>query len=123
MKKRYWIIAVIGILVVVLAASAVFGSIDGNKEKDQNLQSISQMIDCQEQWLDQAQKDGQVTSEQAKAWQEHFNYMRDFHSQNGFGPMGSMMGGDNMMGHGMMGGNGGIMGKFNSSGNSNMMGR
>lgn len=112
MKKRFWFLAAVGILVVVLAAPAAFGAITGIDQKEQspqNQQFFNQMFEWHQNWLDQAQKDGQVTPEQAKAWQEHFNYMRDFHSKNGFGPMGSMMGGSGV--NGMMGnGYGGMMG-------------
>ena len=118
MKKRYWILAVVGVLVLALAAPAAFGAITGSRQNDQNQQFANQMFDWHQQWLDQAQKDGQVTPEQAKAWQDHFNYMRDFHNQNGFGPMGSMMGGGNMMG-----GTGGMMGNYNGGGYNGMMGR
>ena len=113
MKKSYWILAVVGILVLALAAPAAFGAITGSRQNDQNQQFANQMFDWHQQWLDQAQKDGQVTPEQAKAWQDHFNYMRDFHNQNGFGPMGSMMGNGS---NGMMGGGGpnGMMGPGSS---------
>lgn len=123
MKKRFWILAVVGVLVLALAAPAAFGAITGSRQNDQNQQFANQMFDWHQQWLDQAQKDGQVTQEQAKVWQDHFNYMRDFHNQNGFGPMNSMMNGGGMMGSagGMMGGNGssalvpgGMMGGVNN---------
>lgn len=119
MKKRFWLLALAGILVVALAAPAAFGAITGNDQNaqdPQNQQFFNQMFDRHQQWLDQAQKDGQVTQEQANAWQDHFNYMRDFHSKNGFGPMGSMMGGNGV--NGMMGSGGGMMG----NGSGGMMG-
>ena len=106
MKKRFWLLAAVGILVLALAAPAAFGAVAGNDQSNQNQQFFNQMFDWHQKWLDQAQKDGQVTPEQAKSWQEHFNYMRDFHQRNGFGPMGQMMGGGGMMGPGMMGGYG-----------------
>ncbi|HBV95616.1 MAG: hypothetical protein JL50_10010 [Peptococcaceae bacterium BICA1-7] len=104
MKKRFWVLVAAGILVVALAAPAAFGAIAGNGQGDQSQQFYNQMFDWHQKWLDQAQEDGQVTPEQAKAWQDHFNYMREFHSQNGFGPMGNMMGGGGF--NGMMGGSG-----------------
>lgn len=90
-------------------------------QSPQNQQFFNQMFEWHQNWLDQAQKDGQVTPEQAGAWQEHFNYMRDFHNQNG---MGSMMGGMMGSGRGMMGnfnggGFGGMMGGFNNQSQSN----
>jgi len=119
MKKRFWYLAAVGILIVALAAPAAFGAITGNDQNGQNPQNqqfFNQMFDYHQNWLDQAQKDGQVSPEQAKTWQEHFNYMRDFHNKNGFGPMGSMMGNFN-------GGNGGMMGNFNGgNGYGGMMG-
>ncbi|MCL5934983.1 MAG: hypothetical protein M1543_00550, partial [Firmicutes bacterium] len=93
MKKRLWLLVAAGILVVALAAPAAFGAISGNGQNDQNQQFFNQMFDGHQKWLDQAQKDGQITPEQAQTWQDHFNYMRDFHNKNGMGPMGSMMGG------------------------------
>ncbi|MFZ5645734.1 MAG: hypothetical protein ACOY46_19420 [Bacillota bacterium] len=121
MKKRYWYLAAVGILVVALAAPAAFGAITGSEQNNQNQQFFNQMFDWHQGWLDQAQKDGQVTPEQAKVWQDHFNYMREFHNNNGFGPMGSMMGGSGF--NGMMG-SGGMMGGFNGgNGFGGMMGR
>jgi len=107
MKKRFWILAVISILVVALAAPAAYGAIAGNSQNTQNEQFVNQMFGWHQQWLEQAQKDGQITPEQARVWQEHFAYMGDFHKQNGFGPMGAMMGGSGF--NGMMG-SGGTMG-------------
>ena len=126
MKKRFWLLAVAGILVVALAAPAAFAAIAGDDQKGQdkqvlNQQFTDQMFDWHLKWLNQAEKDGQVTTEQAESWREHFNYMRDFHNENGMGPMGQMMGGNGfngMMGSGgMMGGNGanGMMGQFNNN--------
>jgi len=122
MKKRVWFLAAVGILLVALAAPAAFGAITGGGQNYQNGQNgqtpqnqafFDQMFDWHQKWLEQAQKDGRISSEQATAWQEHFNYMRDFHNKNGFGPMGSMMGGN---GNGIMGPGGGMMGNFNGSG-------
>ncbi|WP_207713027.1 hypothetical protein [Desulfofundulus sp. TPOSR] len=57
------------------------------------------MFDWHKTWVDNAEKNGQITPEQAQAWRQHFDYMKDLHSKNG-------------MGMGMMGGfgNGGMMG-------------
>lgn len=72
----------------------------------------NQMFDWHKSWVDNAEKNDQITPEQAQAWKEHFDYMKDFHSKNGMGMMGGfgnggMMGGfgnGGMMGGGMMGG-------------------
>ena len=107
MKKRFWFLAAVGILVVALAAPAAFAAITGSGqevEPQQDQVFFDQMFDWHQGWLDQAQKNSGVSPEQAKAWQEHFSYMRDFHAQNGFGPMGSMMDGEGL--NGMMGSGG-----------------
>ncbi len=122
MKKSFWILAAIGILVVALAAPAALGAAAGSGQKAQSQQFFDQMFDWHQQWLDQARKDGQITPEQAQAWQDHFNYMRDFHSKYGFCPMGSMMGGGMMMGGFSGGGYGNMMGN-GYGGNGYMMGR
>ncbi|MDD3893906.1 MAG: hypothetical protein PHU36_02660 [Syntrophomonadaceae bacterium] len=96
MKKKYWFLMVLVILVVAIAAPAAFGAITGGEQKapeQQSQQPSDQMLAWHQQWLDQAQKEGQLTPEQAKTWQEHFNEMREFHSKNGLGPMSGMMNG------------------------------
>ena len=104
MRKRLWTLVVGGILVVALAVPIAYGAVAGNNQKTQNQQFSKQMFDSHQQWLDQAQKDGQITPDQVKAWQKHFSDMREFHDQYGYGPMESMMEG------GMMGSGGGMMG-------------
>ncbi|WP_041275057.1 hypothetical protein [Desulfotomaculum nigrificans] len=47
--------------------------------------------DWHKTWLDNTVKNNQLTEEQAKAWAQHFDQMKEFHSKNGFGPMGGMM--------------------------------
>lgn len=118
MKKRFWTLVAISILVVALAAPAAYGAIAGNSQNTENEQFFNQMLGWHQQWLEQAQKDGQITPEQARVWQEHFTYMGDFHKQNGFGPMGAMMGGSGF--NGMMGG--GWMSPAGGNGFGGMMG-
>lgn len=94
MKKKYLFLVSLVVLVVAIAAPAAFGAITGGEQKkpeQHSLQISDQMFEWHQQWLDQAKKDGQLTAEQAKTWQEHFNEMRDFHSKNGLGPMNEMM--------------------------------
>lgn len=67
-----------------------------------------QMFDWHKQWIDNAEKNGQLSPEQAQAWRQHFDYMEEFHDKYGMGMMmggngfGGMMGGPNGFG-GMMG--------------------
>lgn len=92
-KKRIWLLAAAGILVLTLAAPSAFGAITDDGRNAQNQQLVDQMFNWHQGWLDQAQNNGSVSPEQAEAWQEHFDYMRDFHAQNGFGTIGHMFGG------------------------------
>lgn len=100
MKKRFWLLAVAGILVVALAVPVAFGANSGNDLTDKQSKQMNRMFDNKQEYLDRAQKDGSITPEQAKVWQEHINYMRDFHSENGMAPMCNMNGeGMGSMGH------------------------
>lgn len=66
------------------------------EERQGNL--YDHMFERQRGWLDEARKSGQVSPEEAKAWEEHFASMRDFHKKNGQGMMnGGMMGGYGQM--------------------------
>ncbi|HBX24223.1 MAG TPA: hypothetical protein DEF34_11425 [Desulfotomaculum sp.] len=118
-KNKIWLLAAAGLLVLALAAPTAFGAVAGDGQNAQNQQFVDQMFGWHQSWLDQAEKDGSVTPEQAKAWQEHFNYMRDFHAQNGFGQMGSMMGGGMMGNYDGVNGYGGMMGGFNNQSQTN----
>ncbi|SFG76999.1 hypothetical protein SAMN05660649_02645 [Desulfotomaculum arcticum] len=103
MNKKFWLLAVAGILVLALAIPAFAAvTVQTPQGQDtQNQQWFNQMFDWHLKWLDDAQKNGQITPDQAKAWQEHFNYMRDFHNQYGMGMMGGYNGGyGGMMGSG-----------------------
>lgn len=104
--KRIVLLGLVSILVMALFAPVAMGAVKDNPtaQNAQNQAYFEQMMQQHQNWLDQAQKDGRITPEQAKAWQKHFNNMRDFYSQNGYYPYG-MMGGGMMMGngYGMMG--------------------
>lgn len=63
--------------------------------------------------LDQAVKNKEITQEQGKVWEEHYDYMDNFHRENGYSmPGGGCNGGGygwnngNGYGPGMMRGNG-----------------
>ncbi|SHL00544.1 DUF2680 domain-containing protein [Desulforamulus aeronauticus] len=120
-----------GILTIALGAllvPAAFAAVDNVQDKatpnvnnTNNQQFYNQMFDQHKTWLDQAVKDGQITEEQSQNWSQHFDQMKEFHSQNGMGPMmnGNMM---NMMGNGS-GMGPGMMGNWNGNGpGSGMMG-
>ncbi|MGI9861778.1 hypothetical protein SDD30_10405 [Moorella naiadis] len=49
---------------------------------------VQQMIDQHLSWVDSAEKNGQLTPEQAQSWRQHLDSMRDFHTEYGLGMMG-----------------------------------
>lgn len=76
------------------------------------------MIEWKEDQIEKSLEDGNITEDQAKYWNSHFEYMEDFHSQSGFGFPGACHGGSfgrnsfrgQGYGPGMMGGYGHGMG-------------
>jgi hypothetical protein len=118
MKKKFWLLAVAGILAVVLAVPMAFGTSDANDQMDNQLQQMNKMLDNKQEYLDRALKDGSITPEQAKVWQDHINYMRDFHSKNGMGFM-CQINGEGMGPMGHMNGKGmGHMGRMGNCPNA-----
>lgn len=71
---------------------------------------FDQMFEWHKTWADEAARNGQLTEEQARAWKQHFDYMKDFHSRYGMPMMGGyggmMMGGFGYGPGGMMSGYG-----------------
>lgn len=45
-------------------------------------------IDWKRKRIDEALDDGIINEDQARTWNEHFDYMEDFHDENGFMPGG-----------------------------------
>ena len=117
--KKLMILTVAALLMGTLLIPAAFA------ETPEYGDWFDQMFQWHNQWVDDAVENGQMTEEQAEAWQDHFNYMRDFHSQY---PMGMMMGGYGMMGpgYGENAGYGGYMGSgsgYGMGGYGGMMGQ
>jgi uncharacterized membrane protein YgcG len=118
MKRKVIIIAAALALAAVLVPSA-FAALKPAGDPT----FFNQMFEWKKSRVEQAVKDGQLTPEQGRTWQEHFNYMQKFHQENGyFCPGGGMMGGPGQ--RGMMGGwgSGGGKGNGNGFGPGGMMG-
>ncbi|MBM7853930.1 hypothetical protein JOC37_000295 [Desulfohalotomaculum tongense] len=91
MKKRFIILGMAALLLVGVVAPNAFAhgiayTAGGPKAAENNW--FDQMFEWHNSWVDKAVKDGQMDPKQAEEWKKHFNYMRDFHEQNGFGMMG-----------------------------------
>lgn len=105
MKKRLFVAVVIGALALAILIPTAFAAVDGNQG---NGEWFNGMFDAHKKWVGQSVKNGQITPEQGKAWEQHFDQMKEFHAQNGYNCPG--------FGGGMMGG------MMNGSGNGGMMG-
>lgn len=97
MKKK---LLITGLLVLSLGASLAFAA--ENNQSEQSVSPMGQMMNWDQmktyhnKMMDQAVKDGRMTSEQAKSMDEHMNSMQGMMKNMGSG----------MMGQGMMGANG-----------------
>ncbi len=111
MRKRYLVIVVIAVLALAILIPSAFAAVAGNPGGED---WFNRMFDYHKQWVNQAVESGQITQEQGKAWSQHFDQMKEFHSRNGFncpGFGGGMMGG---------GGFGGMMGGFRGPAPNNL---
>lgn len=107
MRKRYVVLAVVGVLALAILVPSAFAAVTGNQG---NADWFNRMFDSHKQWVNQAVDNGQITPEQGQAWSLHFDQMKEFHAQNGYSCPGF---GGGMMGNG---GYGGMMGGFGGPG-------
>lgn len=104
MKKRYVVMALVGVLALAILVPSAFAAVTGNQA---NEDWFNRMFDYHKQWVNQAVDSGQLTPEQGRVWSQHFDQMKDFHAQNGYNCPGF---GGGMMGNFRGGGFGGMMG-------------
>lgn len=115
MKKKI----LTGALILVLGAGSIVAYADAAKVPNifPGERNINLTLEDREGWfkerhqfrnerVKEALEKGLITEEEAKSWQEHFEYMDKYHSENGFIPGGCGMGfGRHHRGRGMMRGN------------------
>ncbi|MBF7083945.1 hypothetical protein IT084_13295 [Desulfallas sp. Bu1-1] len=101
MKKKLMVV-IISVFLIALVAPGAFAAINNNQNY------FDSMFDAHKQWVKQAMENKQITPEQGKAWEQHFDYMRQFHQENGYICPGPGMMGGGMMGWGWNSGNGNI---------------
>lgn len=87
MKKILILITVIGVLTLAL------GSFAFAVENEDTPQWFKDMITWKKQQVQQAVQDGNLTDDQAKAWNERFDDMEKWHAENGFNMNGIRPGG------------------------------
>ena len=51
---------------------------------DENVEWHHNRIECRKDELNRALEEGRISKEEAKTWEEHFDYMDEFHKENGF---------------------------------------
>lgn len=112
MKKKILVLITIFLLATVLTFPVVYAAGENGSERADFFKS---MFNSMRSWINETKENGDVTEEEAYAWEEHFNYMERFHEENGYGPCGGL--GGRQSGRGMMGGyyNGGMMERFNNN--------
>jgi hypothetical protein len=112
MRKNV-VMAVVGVLALAILVPSAFAAVTGNQG---DVDWFNRMFDYHKQWVNQSVENGQITPEQGKAWNQHFDQMKEFHSQNGFACPGF---GGGIMGYGGFGGNGGYGGMMGGYGPQN----
>jgi hypothetical protein len=78
LKKKMVIFAVITALLLTIAIPAMAAT------DNSALTWFKQKMEAKKTYVDQAVQNGQLTEEQGKVWKDHFDYMINFHEQNGF---------------------------------------
>jgi hypothetical protein len=66
---------------------------------------FKERIQWKKNQINESLKEGLITKEEAKTWDDHFKYMEKFHNENGFMPGCNGMGCGNGLGLGKMRGN------------------
>lgn len=78
-------------LVLVLGLSATFAYAQtptSNINIEEWQEWFKERMDSKREQIKDAVDDGIITEEEANTWEEHFNYMEEFHKENGFMPGG-----------------------------------
>ncbi len=57
---------------------------DADSWLEQRLNWLQQRMELKRAYVDRLVEQGLLSKEQGQAWKEHFEYMYDFHRQNGF---------------------------------------
>ena len=95
MKKILSILGLVGVLGIgsFAYASASDGIVENRGSRDyQNNSKYEQrmenghhnMMDYHREDVDKALEDGDISEEEAKKWDDHYEYMDEFHNENGF---------------------------------------
>lgn len=81
MSRKIAVIISISLLVVVIGAAVVFAAEQNNSK---SADFIKSMFDFMRDQTNNAQKEGQITQEEAEEWNRHLDDMEKYHEENGF---------------------------------------
>lgn len=103
MKK----IAVALTLILLLSAGTMFVFAETTVDEE-TIQWFSEKMDFRREDLKEALEDKEITQDEYDTWSEHFNYVEEFHEENGFlggmGGSGDCHGAKGAVGRGSRGG-------------------
>lgn len=79
-------------LILALSAGSMFAFADSAVDNEA-LAWFRDRMGFRREALKEALDEKEITQEEYKSWSDHFDYMEDFHEENGFGPGGYGFGG------------------------------
>ncbi len=79
-------------LVLALSIGSAIVYAESNVDLEQ-LEFHKERMDYRRDELKEALEEGEITDQEYKTWTEHFDYMDEFHQENGFLNMGNGFGG------------------------------
>ncbi len=79
-------------LILALSAGTMFVFAESTVDEEA-LGWFKERIEYKREALKEALDEKEITQEEYNTWNEHFNYMEEFHEENGFGPGGYGFGG------------------------------
>ena len=81
MKKLIFVLT----FILVLSAGTMFVFAETSVDEDA-LSWFKERMSYRKDALKEALEDGEITQKEFDTWSDHFNYMEEFHEENGFGP-------------------------------------
>lgn len=81
MKKKIAVLITTILVITAIAVPVVFADENSASKASDFFKS---MFDFKRNQVNEALKSGDITEDDAKKWNEHFDYMEKFHEENGF---------------------------------------
>lgn len=81
MKRKFAALMTVFVLVLVMSVPTVFAAEENSLKSVDYFES---MFDFMRNWIKDAQEKDQISKEETKEWEKHFNYIEKLHEKNGF---------------------------------------